>query len=262
MSRGRRATGGGRRYNAGSVVEEDPWANGEVRMSRLRLRAGLVLAGACATVALAAVGVTAPRPKLIAQVARGPAANAAEAPGPGRGAPTVQQALLLPYDFPFDKPTPLNEVARHLSATLHAPVVIDRAALDRQQLKDDDEVQLRLEGVRLKTGLKLLLDQLDMTYHVVPEDNLLVLTDTTGSSDPIDAVSAQLKSLHRDLHDLRDAVDDIRAAMGLDEGGARMRKPTIIEEVVPEKGKGKAEGARPAEPPAAAPSPSRSRPGA
>jgi hypothetical protein len=137
--------------------------------------------------------------------------------------------------------------------------VIDRAALDRQGLKADDEVQLRLEGVRLKTGLKLLLDQLDMTYQVIPEDNLLVLTDVTGASDPMSEVSAQLKSLHRDLHDLQNAVEDIRAAMGLGEEGGKMRKPTIIEEIVPGKEKGHPETPKPVEPPAS--SGTRSRPG-
>ena len=37
--------------------------------------------------------------------------------------------------------------------------MLDLAALDRQGVEPDEAVQLELEGVRLKTGLKLLLDQ-------------------------------------------------------------------------------------------------------
>lgn len=173
---------------------------------------------------------------------------------------SVQDALHQPFAFEFIKPTPLDEVAKHLGRALNAPVAIDRAALDRLGLKINDEVQLELKGVRLKTGLKLLLDQLDLTFKVVPEDNLLIFTDATGSAEPIDEVLTEIKSLHRDLHDVQDAVDDIRAAMGLDEeGGARLRKPTIIEEMPPAGGEPH-EKAKPKDHPPAAGAP-RSRPG-
>jgi len=179
---------------------------------------------------------------------------------PTRGTLTVQDALLKPYSFPFARPTPLDEAAKHLGLTLNAPVAIDRAALDRVGVKMDDTVQLNLEGVRLKTGLKLLLDQLDLTFKVVAEDNLLVITDPEGSDDPVDRVLTQLKSLHNDVHDLQDAVDEVRGALGLDGEGARVRKPTIIEEMPPEAGE-KGQG-KPKEPPAGATPHTRSRPGA
>src|SRR5205814_10017744 len=96
-------------------------------------------------------------------------------------------------------------------------------------------VQLELDGVRLKTGLKLLLDQVGLTYHVVIEDNLLILTDREGSEDPLDRIWAELRALHRDLHDVQDAVDDLTELVGGEKGeGPRVRKPTIIEEM-PEK---------------------------
>jgi hypothetical protein len=175
----------------------------------------------------------------------------------GAGVLSVQDALQRPYTFPFAAPTSLNDVCQHLRRTLRAPVVLDRAALERQELEPDDQVQLELEGVRLKTGLKLLLDQVGLTFHVVPEDNLLVLTDTHGSEEPIDRVLSEVKALHRDVHDLQDAVDDILATLGVgEEGGAKMRKPTIIEELPGEK-----KPAEKPEPPAASDRP-RSRPGA
>src|SRR5262249_25736970 len=81
---------------------------------------------------------------------------------PGRS--SVQDALTQPFSFTFARPTSIQDVAAHLAKALKAPVAVDRAALDRLGLKPDDTVQLELEGVRLKTGLKLLLDQLDMSY--------------------------------------------------------------------------------------------------
>jgi hypothetical protein len=151
-------------------------------------------------------------------------------------ASSVHDALERPFVFPFAAPTALADVCQHLRQALRAPVVLDLAALQRQELKPDDTVQLELEGVRLKTGLKLLLDQVGLTYQVVPEDNLLILTDRHGSSDPIDRILSEIKALHRDVHDLQDAIDEITQTLTAgDESGARMRKPTIIEEVPGEK---------------------------
>jgi hypothetical protein len=145
---------------------------------------------------------------------------------------SISDALVKPYHFRFGRPISLTEVAQRLSADLGSPVVLDLAALARLDLKSEDTVKLELQGVRLKTGLKLLLDQVGLTYRAVPEDNLLILTDKEGSEDPIDRVMSELRELHRDVHDIQDSLDEIRDLTGMPgaEGG-RVRKPTIIEEV-------------------------------
>ncbi len=145
---------------------------------------------------------------------------------------SVQDALLKPYPFRFARPTPLADVAQQLSRELGLPVVLDLAALGRLDVKPEDTVKLELRGVRLKTGLKLLLDQVGLTYKVVAEDNLLILTDKQGSEDPIERVMAEIHELHRDIHDIQDALDEVRELTGLSGAeGARVRKPTIIEEM-------------------------------
>jgi hypothetical protein len=156
-----------------------------------------------------------------------PAVREAPRPGPA----SVQDVLLRPFRFPFSRPTSLAQVCIHLKQTLGVPVVLDIAALERQEVDPEDTVQLELEGVRLKTGLKLLLDQVGLTFHVVPEDNLLIITDREGSEDPLDRIWTELRSLHRDLHDVQDVLDDlIDSVYGPKEEGPRVRKPTIIEE--------------------------------
>lgn len=140
----------------------------------------------------------------------------------GEPAVSVQDALLRVYDLPFAEPTTLEEVVQHLRRTLNAPVVLDQAALERQELSADDTVQLKLEGVRLKTALKLLLGQVRLTYYVVPEDNLLVLTDARESDDRYVRILDEIKSLHRDIHDLQDAVDELRDAEEPDSQASRI----------------------------------------
>ncbi len=158
---------------------------------------------------------------------------------------SVQDSLIKPYYFRFPRPTPLAEVVQRLSRDLGQPVVLDLAAMDRLDVKPEDTVKLELQGVRLKTGLKLLLDQVGLTYKVVAEDNLLILTDKQGSEDPIERVMAEIHELHRDIHDIQDALDEVRELTGLTGAeGAKVRKPTIIEEM-PENPDGKPqEGAR------------------
>jgi hypothetical protein len=166
------------------------------------------------------------------------------APAGPSAAPAVQDVLSRPYRFAFSRPTSLLQVCAHLKQTLKVPVVLDLAALDRQDVKPEDPVQLELDGARLKTGLKLLLDQVGLTYHVVAEDNLLIITDREGSDDPLDRIWTELRALHRDLHDVQDAIDDLTDFLGGEKGeGPRVRKPTIIEEL-PEKDRDKPEGAQ------------------
>jgi hypothetical protein len=121
---------------------------------------------------------------------------------------TLGEALLRPYRFPFARPTSLEQVC-----------------------DPDDPVQLDLDGVRLKTGLKLLLDQVGLTYRLVAEDNLIIITDQEGSEDSADRIWAELRALHRDLHAVQDAVDDLGDVLGVEGGGPRVRKPTIIEDI-------------------------------
>ena len=179
------------------------------------------------------------------QESRPPAPND---PGPpnGSGTPSrsVQDVLLLPYKFTFKQETTLDDVCKRLQETLGIRVVLDRAALVRKEVKESTTVKLELEGVRLKTGLKLLLDQAELTYKVVAEDNLLIFTDAQGADDPIERIARDLKAMHLEIHDLQDAVGELRAqfepAPADAEPNPKMRNPTIIEEVPPDGDAGKA----------------------
>jgi hypothetical protein len=152
------------------------------------------------------------------------APSVANAAPPARpGGLSLQDSLLERFDLPFDKPTTLQQVADTLERTLHASVVIDRAALERHDLTLDNTVELRLKGARLKTALKLLLNQVSLTYVVIPEDNLLLLTDSQESDDRYAHILDELRSLHRDIHVIQDALDellDAAATGGVDGAGS------------------------------------------
>lgn len=134
---------------------------------------------------------------------------------------------------PFAEETSLSDVAAHLARSLKVRIAFDPAALSRQDLFPEDVIQLQIEGpLRLKTALPLLFEQVGLTYRFIAEDNLLVLTDARGAGDPTREILDELRDLHRDLHDLQDAVDELRGDQ-MGEEGPSIRKPTLIEEVPP-----------------------------
>jgi hypothetical protein len=209
------------------------------------LIAGLLISGRLVLLAQDRTGPGRPRPvpsprpgadeapRALPEISRANEPEATRsAPAGSTGVLSLQDALVRPYRFPFSRPTSLEDVCAHLKQTLKAAVVLDVAALDRQKVEPGDAVVLELDGVRLKTGLKLLLDQVGLTYRIVPEDNLMIITDREGSEDPSERVWSELRALHRDLHDVQDSLDELREYLG-DEGGQgpRVRKPTIIEEM-------------------------------
>ncbi|HWE38969.1 MAG TPA: hypothetical protein VG406_20645 [Isosphaeraceae bacterium] len=127
-----------------------------------------------------------------------------------KGSIAAIEAMLRPAALPFQEPTPLDEVAAHLRTILGVPVVLDRAALDRRELTPESTVTIeKLDGVRLRTALRLLLEPVGLVARVLPEDNIVLITDAAGSDDPIDHVLAELRRLHDDVHTLQDTVDDL-----------------------------------------------------
>lgn len=159
---------------------------------------------------------------------RGVAAGEANR-GPAR-ADSLSAALELPASFPFGRETPLSAVAAHLRRDLDAQVVLDLAALKRLKLDESVPVRLDLQDVKRTTGLRLLLEQVDLTYRVDDEDNLLIITDREGAAEPLDRIESRLDDLHRDLHALHDAVEEVYQTVAPESEGPLLRSPTIIEE--------------------------------
>jgi hypothetical protein len=148
-----------------------------------------------------------------------------------REPPKLSALLEEPGSFPFGKATALPVVADQLRHDLSAQVVLDLAALKRLNLDETATVKLDLKHVTRSTGLRLLLDQVNMTFRVEDDDNLLILTDGQGAADPLERLEARLDDLHREIHDLQDAVEEVYQTVAPDEGGPVLRSPTIIEEL-------------------------------
>jgi hypothetical protein len=92
----------------------------------------------------------------------------------------VLAQLDLPYAMPFPDETPLEDVLKYITqATTTAkaagiPIVVDAIGLDEVGATLQSTVSIDLEGVPLKTTLRLLLESLGLVYTI--KDGLLVIS--------------------------------------------------------------------------------------
>lgn len=69
---------------------------------------------------------------------------------------------------------PLSEVVDYLETLREIPIVIDTRALDEVGLGTDTPLNVNLSGITLRSALKIMLGQLDLTYAV--RDEVLMIT--------------------------------------------------------------------------------------
>jgi hypothetical protein len=140
--------------------------------------------------------VAAPRPQDVAAPVRasefaGPISEWPMLLGHHPGNQAILNALDKPIPIKFATETPLSDVIKSIrdstvdkAAGLPAgiPIYVDPQGLQDSDKTLDSTVTLDLEGIALKTTLRLLLNQLSLTYWV--RDGLLTITSTQTDDDP------------------------------------------------------------------------------
>ncbi len=102
------------------------------------------------------------------------------------------KAILAKLDEPismsFANATPLEDVLKYIKSATQGPndngipIYVDPVGLNEAEKTMSSPVTLDLEGVPLKTTLRLLLKQLDLTYTV--KDGLLTITSESSEDQP------------------------------------------------------------------------------
>jgi hypothetical protein len=101
---------------------------------------------------------------------------------------SILAKLEEPVSMPFANDTPLEEVLKYIkSATTGAndngiPIYVDPVGLQEAEKTLRSPVSLDLDGVPLKTTLRLLLKQLGLTYTV--NDGLVTITSEVSENQP------------------------------------------------------------------------------
>jgi hypothetical protein len=89
----------------------------------------------------------------------------------------IRQTLLERMPMPFGQPTPLGDVFKYIKTSTTSekmptglPIYVDPKTWEKN---GDSEVMIDLDGVPLKTTLRLLLRQVDLGYYI--RDGLLMI---------------------------------------------------------------------------------------
>lgn len=107
-------------------------------------------------------------------------ASTAAAPAPSEGEAAVLAALKQPTTVDFDE-QPLSDVADFLHHKHKLEIQFDRRALSDAGVGSDTPVTLKLDGIRLRSALRLILGELDLTY--VARDGYLFITSKSEAEN-------------------------------------------------------------------------------
>ncbi len=113
------------------------------------------------------------------------------------------KCLDQPLTLSFPKPTPLSEVLKFVRSKMTGPngalpIYVDPQALQEAGNTIDSEVAIDLEGVPLRTSLRLMLKQLGLAYCV--RDGVLIISSVEGVREELGEAVRELmgSSQHRD----------------------------------------------------------------
>ncbi len=85
----------------------------------------------------------------------------------------IEHKLIMPLTLDF-KNTPLKQVVEDLRTWTGINIVLDKRALDEESISQDQTVDMKLDGVSLKSALTNVLHQVHLTYVI--EDEVLKIT--------------------------------------------------------------------------------------
>lgn len=115
-----------------------------------------------------------------------PVSSAGERVGSARDSQAnakIIAALEQTASFKFEA-TPLKDVAEFLGTKHQIPIVLDRKALDVIGFGDDTPITKSLDGITLRSALRLMLKDLDLTYSVRGEVLLITTPEDVEANLP------------------------------------------------------------------------------
>ncbi len=91
----------------------------------------------------------------------------------------LRKPLISPLQFPQ---TPLNTIMGLISDEYDIPIVFDTAALDAVAVSPDQEIDVDIGGVTLRSALDLMLKQVEDLTYVVDNEVLLITTEDEANT--------------------------------------------------------------------------------
>jgi RNA polymerase sigma factor (sigma-70 family) len=136
----------------------------------------------------------------------------------GQNAPNdaLVQELDLPWEMAFSTPTPLQDVLKYIKTTIKKagrpplPIYVDPKGLKDAGVTLTSPVVLELEGVPLKSALRLMLKQLNLAFCV--RDGVLVISSFDGIREELLEAATEIYS--RDADQLEKVIRSIHTRLG------------------------------------------------
>src|SRR5262249_5994045 len=117
----------------------------------------------------------------------------------------IREALREPTALEFFE-TPLSDVVDYLKDLHGIEVQLDLKALGDEGIAMETPVTLKMKGVSLKTGLRTMLDRIDLTYVI--RDEVLMITTPSRAAD----------ELTTRVYPVADIVTPVRPVLGMPGG--------------------------------------------
>jgi hypothetical protein len=131
--------------------------------------------------------------------------------------------------------TPLKDVVDQLATEYGIPIQLDKTALDEVGINEDQQVSVNLHNVSLRSGLRLMLKTLQLTY-IIRDEVLILTTPDAAEKDVIPCVYNVNELVRNGGSDLESIADMIRTCVEWDtwakNGGSRSEiraiKPDLL----------------------------------
>ena len=123
----------------------------------------------------------------------------------------IRDSLSEPVSFNF-LDTPLEDVAAFLRQYVGVNVILDKRGLSEANVDVDEPVTLQLDGISFKSALKLILDDLDLTYVI--EDEVLKITSKISAEGKFTTRVYPVLDLITPIPDLNSGGVGLGGAMG------------------------------------------------
>ncbi len=113
----------------------------------------------------------------------------------------VWKMLETPVAMPFQNETSLDDVLKYIREAIAGPkgskapgipIYVNPKGLAEAEKSLQSTITINLEGIPLKTTLRLVLEQIDLGYCV--RDGILIITSAEGVADEIDDALAEIEA--------------------------------------------------------------------
>lgn len=168
-----------------------------------------------------------------------------ETPSPATAQPVVPQPVAAPEFLPrlsakeqrilvaLGEPTevafndnPLEEALNYLKDLHGIEIWIDKSALSADGVNTDQQVNLNLSGIALRSVLRLLLEPLRLTYCI--EDEVLKITSQTAANKTIVTRTYPVGDLFATREEAEELVESLTCGLGLTQKSKEEQKPLAV----------------------------------